>query len=113
MKLAYEIVKLYHGEDKAVDSEQYFISTIQHKEIPEEIREINISCDKLINGKLDPVNLLLVVDKTVSKSEWRRLIKQGGIKINGEKITDDFSKIDIKCNDILQFGKRKFIKIKK
>lgn len=104
MKLAKEIVKLYHDEKKAEEAEVYFTSLFQRNEIPENIPSIKItSQDNLIDA-------VAKVSKNVSKSEARRLVKQGGVKINGNKVTD-FSKLTLKNNDIIQVGKRRVAKL--
>lgn len=104
MKLAKEIVKLYHDEKKAEEAEVYFTSLFQKNEIPENIPSIKItSQDNLIDA-------VAKVSKNISKSEARRLVKQGGVKINGNKVTD-FSKLTLKNNDIIQVGKRRVAKL--
>jgi tyrosyl-tRNA synthetase len=102
MKLAFELVRFYHSEADAKKSEEYFVSTFSKKETPEEILEIKPT-------DYDIVSLLVEVKFTPSKSEARRSIEQGGVKINGEIISD--FKIEVKKNDVIQKGKRFFIKI--
>ncbi|HPS21472.1 MAG TPA: tyrosine--tRNA ligase [Candidatus Paceibacterota bacterium] len=107
IKLAHEMVKIYHGEQKAKEAEENFIKTFQKKEIPDEIEEI---IDK---GELGTV---LVSRKIVkSMSEFRRLIDEGAVKKikednTEEKITD--YKHEVSSGDIYKVGKRRFIKIK-
>ena len=104
MKLAYEIVKIYHGEKKAKEAQDNFINTFQKKEIPEEIEEIEGS------GNLGTVLSLKGVVK--SMSEWRRLVEEGAVKKlnedSEEKITD--FKIEA-MPGVYKIGKHRFIKI--
>lgn len=105
MKLAYEIVKIYHGGKKAREAEKNFINIFQKKEIPTEMEEIKGS------GGL---GVILVLKKVVaSMSEWHRLVDEGAIKrLNkkGEEKIVDF-KI-IATPGVYKIGKHRFIKIK-
>ncbi|MFA5644316.1 MAG: tyrosine--tRNA ligase [Patescibacteria group bacterium] len=107
MKLAYEIVKIFHGTKLADEAQNYFISTFQKKETPEEILEVSLA-----KGVKKIVDLLVDIKLAVSKGEARRLIEQGGIKINEEVVKDVNLEIEIKDDLIIQRGKRQFIKLK-
>lgn len=106
MKLAFEFVKMYHSEKDAQKASEYFVKTFSKKEIPEKLKKIKFS-DKKING----IDALIKSNFVKSRGEARRLILQGGIKVNGKIISenDEFN-IDEK-GIILQKGKRHFIKI--
>ena len=107
MKLAREIVKAYHGGQKAEEAENCFIKTFQKKEAPDEIAEIKL---KIENWKL--ADLLGELKLVVSKGEARRLIEQGGIKVDGETVNDINTEIKItKKGILLQRGKRQFVKV--
>ncbi|MCM0649121.1 tyrosine--tRNA ligase [Clostridium swellfunianum] len=104
MNLAKEITRLYHGDSKAQEAEEYFKTLFQNNEIPEDIPVFQVSGDEslieiMLNSKLVP-----------SKSEGKRLIMQGGVKINGEK-ANEADRTDFKNDDVIQVGKRKFIKL--
>ena len=77
--------------------------------MPTDIETVDIEIE---NDSILLVNLLKDTNMIVSISEGNRLIKQGGVKINSEKVND--LKLEIKkgSNDIYQVGKRKFLKIK-
>ena len=109
MKLAKEVVKLYHGEEKALEAEQYFKSVFQKKNMPDDIAEIEISIAEAEEGLFFIPKLVTTLKLAPSTSEARRLLKQGGIKINGEKLESD--KISLSDGDIIQVGKRKFAKL--
>ncbi len=107
MKLALEITKIYHGEKKAKEAEEFFVKTVQKKETPDSIINHQSS---IINWKL--TDLLVEIKLTSSKSEARRLIEQGGIKVGGEVIKDVNKKINIsKEGVIIQRGKRQFVRV--
>ncbi|MBI5079412.1 tyrosine--tRNA ligase [Candidatus Wolfebacteria bacterium] len=105
-KLAYEIVKIYHGEKSAAAAEKEFVKVFKEKEMPAEMPEI-----KLPEKETNILELLVKTKLTSSKSEAKRLIEQGGVKINGE-IQNDWRKIVFAQKGmIIQSGKRKFVKI--
>lgn len=104
MKLAKEITNLYHGEAEAELAEQYFKSLFQKNEIPEDIQKYKLSHKETL------IEILINSNLIISKSEAKRLISQGGVKLNGEKIFDAL-KLSFNNNDILQVGKRKFVKL--
>ena len=103
MKLAKELVKMYHGEKSSIEAEKYFVSTFQKKEIPEEIAEFNIAGKNIIEATL-------ASGIAVSKSDARRLINEKGVKINGETVIS--VDVTLKSGDIIQKGKRFFAKAK-
>lgn len=107
-QLAKEIVKLYHSEELAENAENNFFKVSQKKELPQNIEQISIS-KKNIDEK-EVFDILLDLGWEGSKSDLRRLITQGGLKINSEKYLLN-EKINFKTGDIIQFGKRRFIKI--
>lgn len=109
MKLAKEVVKLYHGEEKALEAEQYFKSVFQKKNIPDDIAEMEVSIEESEEGLFFIPKIVTGLKLSPSTSEARRLLKQGGIKLNGEKVEND--KIALQTGDIIQVGKRKFAKI--
>jgi tyrosyl-tRNA synthetase len=110
MKLAREITKINHGEAAALKAQENFINTIQKKELPAEIKTWSAQRDKY--GLLD---LLMATGLALSKSEARRLVEQGAIKISEAQTTkvirDAKTEIAVKSGIILQRGKLQFIKI--
>jgi tyrosyl-tRNA synthetase len=109
-KLAEIIVKTFHGEEAAKRAREHFERVFSKRELPEEIPEPTISIPK------SPIwlpRLLKEAGLTKSTSEARRLIKGGGVKVNGEKVVDENLEIDVLSGEfILQVGKRRFAKIK-
>ncbi len=105
MKLAFEVVNVYHGTKKAKEAEESFIKTFQKKEIPEEIEEIKGERGGLISEAL-------VKNKVLSsKSEWRRLVLEKAVHdlIKNENVTD--VNLKISGNSTFKIGKKRFIKI--
>ena len=106
-KLGFEVVKMNYGEKKAEQARNEFERVFGKKELPEDIKEINIK-----ENSLDILGLLVKTKLVSSKSQAKRLVLQGGVKINKKKQTDWQALINIKKGMIIQVGKRKFIKIK-
>jgi tyrosyl-tRNA synthetase len=82
MKLAYEIVRINHGEEAAKYAQNYFVKTIQRKEAPDEIMPSPAPPETTL------VELMVKEGLADSKSDARRKIEQGGVSIDGEKIED-------------------------
>ena len=105
MKLAHEIVKIYHGEKEAQKVEDDFVNTFQKGEIPEEMAKVKIKRGETL------MDILVKAKIVSSKSDFRRLVQEGAI-INlgtGEKITDP----NFVPGSGMKFkiGKRRFVKI--
>src|SRR5207245_7612303 len=84
-KLAFEIVKQLHNELQAQQAQEHFEKTVQKKEMPTEILAINLVIE---NGLISYTELLLKANLASSRSEAKRLIEQGGVEIDNEKITN-------------------------
>lgn len=111
MRLAREITALYHGCETAALAEKHFRLVFQRREMPENITEYEIPMNMLDNDGVDAVKLLVQIGFSSSNSEARRLISQGALKVNGNKISA--LKITGLCDgDVIQAGKLKFIKIR-
>ncbi|MDP2642644.1 MAG: tyrosine--tRNA ligase [Candidatus Peregrinibacteria bacterium] len=106
MRLARELVALYHDQKSAETAEKEFTEIFSNKGKPEEIEEVKLSGKK---HKL--VDLLVETKLTTSKGEARRLIEQGGLKVDDEKVSDVNTELDISKERLIQAGKRKFIKV--
>lgn len=107
MRLASEIVTLYHDKASAEKATEEFVNRFSKGELPADITEIKIEAESL-----NISDLILTLDSTLSRSEIRRLVEQGAVKINDEKILDLQKEIDMKSGDIVRVGKLKIFKIK-
>ncbi len=105
--LAKVLISMYNDKNAADEAENEFDKIFVQKEIPDDIPEISIK-DGTEFGILD---LIVKVNFAPSKGEARRLIIQGGVSIDGEKINDINAQIKIDKPKVLKVGKRKFIKI--
>ena len=105
MKLAHMITEEYHGKGGADKAQEEFINVVSNKGIPEDIESVKIDSDKNI------LDLLVELNFVQSKGEAKRLIQGGGVKINGEKISDTAFVVTPAMDAVLQAGKRKFAKL--
>lgn len=105
MELAKEIVRLYHGEERANFAEERFKSVFQKGQIPIDILTVEASSENFDLAQIIVDNKLVQ-----SKSEVRRLATQGGVKVNEEKTTD-LQSVVAQGELVVQIGKKKFIKI--
>ena len=110
MKLSKEIVKLYHGEIASEEAEEYFKSVFQNKSIPDDIKEIEIVKNSIINEQSTILKIITDMKFAKSNRDARRLVEQGAVKVNEEKISLQ-KIIELKNGDIIQCGKRNFVKI--
>ena len=108
ISLAKEIISRFHDEDAADNAEHNFLNQFQKKNIPENIEELSLEWKE--PSILLP-NLLKESGMTESTSEAIRMIKQGGVRINEDKITDPKHSVSKGEACIYQVGKRKFKKI--
>lgn len=110
MKLAREVTGLYHGPAVAKQAEEAFISVFQKKGVPDDIMDFKLSKEMHEGGGIDMSVLLVQLGFCASKSEARRLVSQGAVRINGVKL-EDCSVSGINSGDILQTGKLKFARL--
>ena len=102
MRLAREIVTMYHSADAAKSAEEAFENVFKNKGVPENMPEYTAKKGESL------IDALLTSKTVTSKGEARRLIEQGGIKLNEKAVTSIDAKVEI---GILKVGKRKFLKI--
>lgn len=106
-QLAGEIVERFHNKDAAVTARADFESKFSKKDLSQvELPEHQVS-----ENPIWIVKLLQDIKACASGGDARRLIQQGGVKLNEEKITDVSVKLDIKGGEILQAGKKTFVKL--
>jgi tyrosyl-tRNA synthetase len=106
-RLGFEIVKMYHGEKLAKQAEENFNKTFRDKQIPTDIEVFETS---RVNYPI--LDLLFDSKLAESKSDAKRVVEGGGVTINNTKITDWKTEVMLENDMVIQFGKRKFVKIK-
>ncbi len=105
-ELALEVVSELHNPQETQTAAEEFQKTVQNKEVPTEIPEYKI---KDSQGIFDA---LIESQSVESKSEAKRLLEQGGLELNGEKLSLDTMNQEFKDGDILKIGKHKYLKLK-
>ena len=105
MKLAHMITEEYHGKEAADKAQEEFINVVSNKGIPEDIESVKIE------SEINILDLLVKLSFVQSKGEAKRLIQGGGVKLDGEKLSDMAYTIKPNMDVVLQAGKRKFAKL--
>ncbi|WP_395340586.1 tyrosine--tRNA ligase [Ningiella sp. W23] len=108
IELAKEIIARFHSHEAAQAALQDFIQRFQKNAIPDDMPELEISVDKQDIGI---ANLLKQANLVSSTSDAMRMIKQGAVKIDGEKINDTRLTLSAGSTAVYQVGKRKFARI--
>jgi len=106
MELAREIVSIFHGDEAAAAAEEHFRTVFQQRELPDDMPEVRLD---------RPVALLALMTAhglAASNSEARRLVQQGGVKLDGQTISDiKLELVPAAGEQVLQVGRRKFVKL--
>jgi len=107
-ELAQELVARFHGEQAATDALIHFERVHRQGELPEEIKEISLHSS---GDGLSISQVLKLAGLTVSTSEALRMIAQGGVKLDGEKVSDKSMTLKPGTSAVVQVGKRKFARV--
>jgi len=110
MKLARGIVELFHSREDAQRAEENFVKVFSKRELPEDAEELDAT-SFAIDGKVEIVKFLISNGIVSSNSEVKRLVQQGAIKVNQQKVANFKELVKINNGDILRIGKKKFFKI--
>lgn len=110
MRLAREITTLYHNEKAAQKAEEQFKTVFQKGGTPDEIPVFEIPKDIISSEGVDMPRLIFEAGLAPSTSQARRLINQGAVRVNGEKM-ERIKNTDLKSLDVVQVGKRNFIRV--
>jgi tyrosyl-tRNA synthetase len=107
-KLALTIVSIYHNEEEAIKAKEEFEAVFSKKDLPTDIPLFEIKEDEITI-----LNLIFNAKLISSKSEGKKLIQAGAVKIDQEKVVDINFTVKVIDDKVIQVGKRKFIKLKK
>ena len=107
-RLARALVELYHSAEAAEKAEREFDKIFVEKSVPDEIEEYHLQAG---NGVQTVVALLTAANLAGSRGEARRLIEQGGVSIDGERISDVNAPLPSKKEFVVKVGKRKFLRV--
>ena len=107
-RLARTLVTMYHDEKAAARAEEEFDRIFKDKALPDEVEEYRLDSK---SGPKSIIDLLTTTELAASKSEARRLIEQGGVSIDSERVPDANAPLPDKNEFVLKVGKRKFLKV--
>ncbi|MCZ7662074.1 MAG: tyrosine--tRNA ligase [Thermoleophilia bacterium] len=111
--LARRIVELYHGPQAAQEAGAHFDRVFKQKELPEDVVEVELPAEAVVEGGVWLPRVLTLIGVTASNGEARRLIEQGGVKIDGQLV--DPLRLDLTPEElhgrVIQCGKRRFVRI--
>lgn len=108
LQLASIITKLYHGEEATKQAQEFYDQAFHQKGIPDVIPELRLGESEI--ALLDIMKRLVEEKYVASGSEFRRLVSQGGVHVNGERLLDvDFIFVDRET--VLRIGKKKFVRV--
>ena len=112
-RMAREVVDLYHGPGSGEEAEQHFDRVHKNRELPEEIPYVKLPASFASADRVRLARLLAEVGLAGSNSEGKRLIDQGGVRIDGERVTDPEVEVAVAdlAGKVLQVGTRKFVRI--
>jgi tyrosyl-tRNA synthetase len=114
-RLAHEIVRQFHGKQAADEAEKHFTQVFQKKEIPKETRTVELRDTIALGDKAeievltDITKLLLEAGLVKSRTEANRLLAQGAIEVDGEKVNT--SLVTLQDGSIIKVGKRRFLRV--
>ena len=104
-QLAREIVQIYHDKDAAQKAESDFDALFIKKDIPDDIPEYALSSTETL------VSIMVGNELVSSNGDAKRMIKQGAVKLDDEKISDMYFEVSPDSEKVLKVGKRKFLRI--
>lgn len=108
-ELGMEIVDRFHGKGAGDQARDAFIARFRESELPEDLPEIELAAD---GDGLGIAAALTAAGLTASNSDAFRLIKQGGVKVDGKKVTERGHVLAVGFSGLLQVGKRRFAQVR-
>jgi len=111
-ELARMIVAQYHGARAAEQAQAEFERVFSQRELPTEMPEVELGDGDLEDGKIRVVKLLTLAGGASSNSEARRLVRQGAVTLNNQRIDDETASVQVSDGDVLQVGKRHFARLR-
>lgn len=111
MRLAKELVSLYHDRAAADAAEAEFIRVFRQGKAPDDMPEVSLPDGYVVDGSISSIDLLSQLGLVSSNSEARRLIRQGAVRVDGVRVTDERSRVPVRHGTVVQVGKRRFARI--
>jgi tyrosyl-tRNA synthetase len=112
--LAKTIIAQYHSAEAASAAAEEFrrVHGGGSTGLPDEIPDVSVPLEKMTDGKISPIDLITHCLEEKSRGEARRLVAERGVRLNGEVIEDPNTPIAVRSGDILQRGKRRFVRLR-
>ena len=111
-RLGREIITLYHGAEAAQSADEEFERVHKEHQVPEEMPEINVPLDLCTaDGQVRVTALLVAAGLAPSSGEAKRLIQQGGVSVDGLKLTDPAGMLEIQTGQVIKVGKNRFVRL--
>lgn len=111
-RLGREIITLYHGAEAAQSADDEFERVHKEHQVPEEMPEITVSLDICTaDGQVRVTALLVAAGLAPSSGEAKRLIQQGGVSVDGLKLTDPAGMLEIQTGQVIKVGKNRFVRL--
>ncbi|HEX2032155.1 MAG TPA: tyrosine--tRNA ligase [Actinomycetota bacterium] len=113
-RLAREVVVRYHGEEAARATERRFDQVFRQHEVPEDVTEVDIPSEAVEDGRTYLPRLMVAIGLAESNSDARRLIEQGGVRLDGEPVGDPNAEVPASdlAGRVLQVGRRRFVRFR-
>ncbi len=109
--LAFSLVERFYSIKEAEKAQQEFEAVFSRRELPKDMEELALNKKDFPESKINIIQLMVLAKTVASNSEARRILQQGGVALNGTKITSDKDSLLVKNGDVLKVGKRRFVKI--
>lgn len=111
-RLGREIITLYHGAEAAQSADDEFERVHKEHQVPEEMPEVSVAADTIdADGQVRLTVLLVAAGLAPSSGEAKRLIQQGGVSIDGVKLTDPAGMLEIQTGQVIKVGKNRFARL--
>lgn len=110
-RLAGEVVRLYHGDEAAESAARRFDQVHREREVPPDVPEAAIPAEAVTNGVVHLPKLLLLLGLASSSSQIRRLIEQGGLRLDGEPVDGLDLPVEELVGHVLKVGRRRFVRL--
>jgi tyrosyl-tRNA synthetase len=113
-RLAREVVDLYHGPGAGAAAEERFDLVHRDRELPDHVDEVDIPPEIVRDGRVWVPRLLVSLGLAGSNAEAKRLIEQGGVRVDGEPIADPGADLPLEglSGTTLQIGRLKFVRLR-
>ena len=105
MRLAREIVTMFHGGEAAREAEAEFVCVFRQRKLPSEMATFALAAPMRL------VDLLVAAKLAASKAAAKRLIAQGGVEVDGQRVSDGAFTVPVQDGLVIQVGKRRFVKV--